>query len=590
MPKVVAVVPLAADCSTDRFVAFAAQQLEARGSAQQFWNAAAKQRLQFLGADGGGRTLFQLLDACLAADFVVFLLSASCAPDFTDAAGAQLVQLLRTHGLPTPLFVVQNQRKDMRAARDQLLAVARATNPESERVYCQDAADDARLLLRHIAQHLPRAGAWRSSHAFVLADSVRVVQSGEGACDVHVTGFVRGRPLIGNSRVYIPSAGRDFFVREVRSQQAARHSEMAAEAVVQPAEPAAEDAEMADLPEDSGSGSASDGESFSSEAFPDCDDEAERRALKETLCDDPRFADHVDVPKGSLASELFASFRHVASLRHTAWSLTENLPAAYASLCAFRNYQQAQRTAAAVAGTSFAVGTRVEVCLAGVPPEAAASLSAQILLVELLQHEHRETVVHASVMRSFGFQEQVRGGDPLIAVAGFRRFSVRPVYSESTAGAAHRMQRFLEHEPVPSVATFYAPASMVLGPVLLLSPSERSSGVPCVVATGTLLPPDPDRVVAERITLSGWPFKVHKRSAVVRFMFHHPDDVRYHQPVALATKNGRSGKIIGSLGTHGYMKCRFDRQVQQNDLVMMHLYRRVFPHAGSTAHLPSGGL
>ena len=96
-------------------------------------------------------------------------------------------------------------------------------------------------------------------------------------------------------------------------------------------------------------------------------------------------------------------------------------------------------------------------------------------------------------------------------------------------------------------------------------------------ASGSVRPADPERVVLKRAVITGYPHKIHKRKAVIRFMFHCPEDVRWFRPLELWTKYGRHGRIREPLGTHGSLKAAFDGVLQQRDTVCASLYKRVFP-------------
>ena len=47
-----------------------------------------------------------------------------------------------------------------------------------------------------------------------------------------------------------------------------------------------------------------------------------------------------------------------------------------------------------------------------------------------------------------------------------------------------------------------------------------------LLAYGSMLGADADRIVLKRIVLTGYPTRVHKRHATVKYMFYNPEDVK----------------------------------------------------------------
>lgn len=136
---------------------------------------------------------------------------------------------------------------------------------------------------------------------------------------------------------------------------------------------------------------------------------------------------------------------------------------------------------------------------------------------------------------------------------GPRRLAVNPIYSQHTRGGGkgannvHKFERYLRHG-VTSVATTYAPVIYGKQPCVLLRETSDLQGkyitfksfisdpisifiipatvAPELVATGTFMNPDTTRVVAKRVILTGHPFKVHKKTATIRYMFFNPGWLR----------------------------------------------------------------
>lgn len=232
-------------------------------------------------------------------------------------------------------------------------------------------------------------------------------------------------------------------------------------------------------------------------------------------------------------------------------------------------------------------GQYVEVMIDAVPldllDKRKASLGGKewpLVLFSLLRHEHRLSVLHFNINRDARYVEPIPSKEPLIFQCGFRRWSGKPVFSQINLNCdKHKYERFLQPDRF-TAASVYGPTTFQPSPVLVFKevPSTAAGGKRTVlVATGTLLGVDPDRIVLKKIVLTGYPIRVRKRKAVVKHMFHRPGDVKWFKPAELVTKYGLTGHIKEPVGTHGLMKVIFNKAVKQNDTVCLNLYKRVYP-------------
>jgi pre-rRNA-processing protein TSR1 len=233
--------------------------------------------------------------------------------------------------------------------------------------------------------------------------------------------------------------------------------------------------------------------------------------------------------------------------------------------------------------------------VANVPAAAAAAFTAAAaaapaVLLGLLQHEAKLSVAHFALSKCEAHQQPMRSKAPLDFHVGFRRFAgARPIFSQDGTGDKFKYERFMR-PGAPTVASLFAPITYGPAPVLAFATADvsadgdamaegegaRASGV-ALAAAGTLRPCDPERIVLKRAVITGYPHKIHKKKAVIRFMFHSPEDVRWFKPLELWTKYGRHGRIREPLGTHGSLKAAFDGVLQQRDTICASLYKRVFP-------------
>ncbi|KAG8233141.1 hypothetical protein J437_LFUL010371 [Ladona fulva] len=295
------------------------------------------------------------------------------------------------------------------------------------------------------------------------------------------------------------------------------------------------------------------------------------------------FPDEVDSVHN--ARMRFQKYRGLKSFRTSPWDPKENLPQDYARIFQFQNFEatrqrlgkQISSWESEVDGEGAQPGHYVTLHLVDVPAVLwkHRDKDTPITVHTLLPHEQKMSLLNVVLKKTpVCKQLPLRSKEPLLFQCGVRRFRACPVFSQHTNGSKHKFERFFQPGGTV-VASMFAP--ITFPPASVLAFTEARDGHKELVAIGSILSANPDRVIVKRSVLSGHPFKVHKRSAVVRFMFFEPEDINWFKPIELRTKYGRRGHIKEPLGTHGHMKCVFDGQLKSQDTVLMNLYKRVFP-------------
>ncbi|TRY75463.1 hypothetical protein TCAL_06410 [Tigriopus californicus] len=307
------------------------------------------------------------------------------------------------------------------------------------------------------------------------------------------------------------------------------------------------------------------------------------------------FPDEVDTPTDQTARQRFQKYRGLKSFRTSPWDYNENLTPDYARIFQFENFNRTKKRVLNEEVDGAEPGWYVSIYIKDFPQHMALEILANenasqpLVVYSMLPHENKMSVLNFVVKRhSLGHQDPIRSKERLIFHCGFRRFAACPIFSQHTNGSKHKYERFWR-ENATVVMTVFAP--IVFPPANVVVYQELANGRHDLVGTGSLLSCDPNRLVIKRAVLSGAPFKVQKRSAVIRFMFFNREDIAWFKPIELRTKYGRRGHIKEPLGTHGHMKCIFDKPISQQDTVLLNLFKRVFPKWNYDPHVakPSTG-
>lgn len=335
------------------------------------------------------------------------------------------------------------------------------------------------------------------------------------------------------------------------------------------------------------------------------------------------FPDEVQVNEDEKARERFARYRSLKSFKKSHWDPKENLPDSYSSIYHFASFKATQRAVMAdmrelakaanacngrfwgkepkpeaPAGGDAEMedseeddddilegcvpsGSYVTITLEEVQQKDYNILGPDALLsaVTLLPHENKVSVLHMGLTQGSNCNVSndvpVKSKDILTFRCGWRTWTGRPIFSQNNLNCdKHKFERFLPQNGSFFAGSVFGPVTYTPTPVLVF---RTHHGKKELVATGSMIGADADRIVIKRIVMTGYPVRVHKRFATVKYMFYDPEDVKWFKPADITTKHGLNGKIEESVGEHGTMKCLFNAPIKQHDTVCLPLYKRIYP-------------
>ena len=300
------------------------------------------------------------------------------------------------------------------------------------------------------------------------------------------------------------------------------------------------------------------------------------------------FQDEVDTPIDIPAKERFKKYRGLESMKTGSWDPLTNLPKEYRTIFSFENIKNTYRLAVKRAHNEGLKlnGNYVKIIINNFEFENLKYINEDIPMVlsTLLDHERKLCVMHYKFTANYEQDNTIvenMNKNVFECHCGFRRYLIKPIFSNDifTGGDKLKIQKYLEKDKF-YVMTTYAQLTYPNNPIILFTHktiNEKIEEKLSFCGTGLTLESNAKKIILKKIVLTGYPVKIKKKKAIVRYMFFNPNDINYFKPIQLTTKKGLRGNITESVGTHGYMKCIFSDYIKSNDTVCLNLYKRVFP-------------
>ena len=305
--------------------------------------------------------------------------------------------------------------------------------------------------------------------------------------------------------------------------------------------------------------------------------------------DEMEFQDEVDTPIDIPAKDRFKKYRGLDSMKTGSWDPLINLPKEYRTIFSFENLKNTYRLSVKRAHNDGLKlnGNYVKIIVTSFDFDNLKYANENITMVlsTLLDHERKLCIMHYKFTANYEQDNTIvenMNKNVFECHCGFRRYLIKPIFSNDifTGGDKLKLQKYLEKDKF-YIMTTYAQLTYPNSPIILFTHKTLENGKIdeklSFCGTGLTLESNDKKIILKKIVLTGYPVKIKKKKAIVRYMFFNPNDINYFKPIQLTTKKGLRGNITESVGTHGYMKCIFSDYIKSNDTVCLNLYKRIFP-------------
>lgn len=313
--------------------------------------------------------------------------------------------------------------------------------------------------------------------------------------------------------------------------------------------------------------------------------------------DEKEFQDEVEFEAQVQLRTRLNKYRYLNSFNRDIWNRYDSIPDYYKRLFKFERMEQIEKVVKLKHAKDMIAPEGAQISLLFENDDLArhilTSLNKErpLLLSSLFKHERKMTMSHhiVKVHKNVEPDTQIESKKEYLVQNGFRRFRSNLMFSSIIRESPnHKMLRKMCGQNGWSLMSHYTPLYFKPNNVLVFEESKQleSSVVNLanldasnmnLVLIGKNFKHDLFRVLLKRIILTGYPQKVKKKRAIVKFMFFDPSDAEYFMRNEVYSREGLRGKIQETVGLHGLIKCTFNGNMSSADTVCMNLYKRVFP-------------